>query len=300
MQRTLAHEFRITGAGIHTGALATVTVWPADVDFGRRFRVGSHTFPARADYVLDTRRCTTLGTPEASVQTGEHLLSALFAYHIDNCLIEVEGPEIPILDGSALPHVQAIEQSGIIAQGKSADVLRLTDTIGLEERGSQLVASPLATTDLPDQFRIETTVEFAHWPAGNRSLVFADNFAFDSALGAEASATYRETIAPARTFAFRHEVEQLLAAGLARGGSLDNALIITPPDTFSSPLRLPDEWCAHKTLDILGDLSLVGVRLALSLSALRPGHGPNSRMAMALLDWWRGFKIAGGGEQAVV
>ena len=291
MQRTLSREFRFAGTGIHTGTEATVTVWPAEADFGRRFRVGSHTFPARADYVLDPRRCTTLGTPEVSVHTGEHLLSALFAYGIDNCLIEVEGPEVPILDGSALPIVQAIEQSGIIAQGKSAQVLRLTDTIALEERGSQLIANPLTPADLQDQFRVETTVEFVHWPAGNRSLRFGLPFALNywrgQARGAGESSTYGNSIAPARTFAFRHEVEQLLAAGLARGGSLDNALIITPSDTFSSPLRIPDEWCAHKTLDIIGDLSLVGGRLALSLTALRPGHGPNAKMAMALLDWWQ-------------
>jgi UDP-3-O-[3-hydroxymyristoyl] N-acetylglucosamine deacetylase len=269
-QRTLAHSFTFAGVGIHTGAQSRVTVHPADVDTGRMIRAGTQTFPVRADLVVDTTRCTALAYEGARVLTIEHLLSALFAYQVDNVLIEVEGGEIPILDGSALPHVQAIEQSGIIAQGKPARVLILEQPLVVQERGSELRAEPAST------FQVEARVEFSQWPEGNMALTFVSD--------SNGPKSYAKNIAPARTFAFRQEVEMLLAAGLARGGSLDNALIITPPDEFSSPLRLPGEWCAHKLLDVLGDLALVNSRLQLSVTALRPGHTVNVFLARALLE----------------
>ena len=276
-QQTLAHSFSFSGTGIHTGTYASVTVHPADVDTGRLIRVNSHTIPARADFVVDTTRCTTLAAEGDRIHTVEHLLSALYACQIDNALIELEGIEIPILDGSALPHAIAIEQSGIIAQGKLPNVLRLRQPIRLEDRGSEYSAEPAET------LRIECCVEFAAWPVGNTSHIFE----MGEGLYPSPRDVYRDAIAPARTFAFAQEVEHLIAAGLARGGSLDNALIITPPDIFSSPLRLPGEWCAHKLLDMLGDLALVNARVSLSLKAMRPGHKGNVRIARLLLEQYQ-------------
>lgn len=276
-QQTLAQPFSFAGTGIHTGTYASVTVHPADVDAGRSIRINSHTIPARADFVVDTTRCTTLAVEGHRIHTVEHLLSALYAYQIDNALIELEGIEIPILDGSALPHAIAIEQSGIIAQGKPPNVLRLRQPIRLEDRASDYQAEPAET------LRIECCVDFAAWPTGNTSHIFE----MGEGHSPSPRDVYRAGIAPARTFAFAQEVEQLLAAGLARGGSLDNALIITPPDLFSSPLRLPGEWCAHKLLDMLGDLALVNARVALSLKAMRPGHAGNVRFARLLLEQYQ-------------
>jgi len=279
-QQTLKGEFRFHGVGIHTGVHSRVTVWPADVNTGRRIRIGTTEFEATTDHVVDTRRCTTLGTGDVRVHTVEHLLSALFAHRIDNCLIEIDGPEVPILDGSALPHVQAIEQSGIIAQHDDASMLILQEAFALEDRDSFASATPLLGTK--PEFDLNVEVVFPNWVEGARSQRLI--------LDEHSNRIYCDSIASARTFAFRHEVEQLLAAGLAQGGSLDNALIITPPDGFSSPLRVPGEWCAHKVVDVVGDLALVGVRLALILRLVRPGHSFNVAVARALRGLLKQFE----------
>ncbi len=269
-QQTLANAFTFAGIGIHTGTQGRVTVHPGDADTGRVFRVGAKTFPARADYVVDTTRCTTLACEQTRLHTVEHLLSALAAFDIDNAVIEVEGSEIPILDGSAREHAQAIQQSGIIAQGKPPHVLRLEQPLSLDERATTMRATPA------DTLQVEVQVDFANWPQGQATRSFRAD--------AGGASDYALNIAPARTFAFRQEIEALLAAGLALGGSLDNALVITPPDTFSSPLRLSAEWCAHKLLDVLGDLALVNARLLASLTLTRPGHAANVKLAQALLQ----------------
>jgi UDP-3-O-[3-hydroxymyristoyl] N-acetylglucosamine deacetylase len=269
-QQTLAQAFTLEGVGIHTGAAGRVTVHPAPADTGRLFRSGGREIPARADYVIDTSRCTTLGADGARVSTVEHLLSALHGLGIDNAIIEVVGPEIPILDGSALPWVEAIQAAGVTAQGVPARLFTLAEPCDVAEGASQMQARP------GDGLRVEVLTEFSDWPEGRASQTFAS--------GPEGAAAYARQIAPARTFAFRKEVEMLLAAGLAKGGSLDNALIISPPDTFSTPLRLPQEWCAHKLLDVIGDLALADARLNLHLTAIRPGHRLNVRLAGALRE----------------
>lgn len=280
-QHTLAQSFSFEGVGIHSGESARVAVHPAGVDTRRAFRVQGQTIPAHADWVVDTTRCTTLGRDGARLHTVEHLLSALHAYGIDNALIEVEGSEIPILDGSALPYAQLIEQSGIIAQGKPAPTIMLTQSLALEERSSHIQAEPAS------DFEVTVRVEFEGWREGKAEQ------SYQAGEGNETK--YAQSIAPARTFAFDFEVKQLLAAGLARGGSLDNALIISPPDEttikswmesdveFSTPLRLPQEWCAHKLLDVLGDFALFNARPIMRVTALRPGHGSNVRFVQAVL-----------------
>ncbi len=280
-QNTLAQFFQFEGVGIHTGEHAHVVVHPAEVDTGRVFRIKEQTIPAHADWVVDTTRCTTLGHDGIRLHTVEHLLSALHAYNIDNAIIEVDGSEIPILDGSALPYTQAIEQSGIIAQGKPANTIALTQPLTLEERSSHIQAEPASN------FEVTVRVEFERWREGKAE----QSYQADGQNGS----WYAQSIAPARTFAFDFEVKQLLAAGLARGGSLDNALIISPPDMttvtswmeteteYSTPLRLPDEWCAHKLLDVLGDFALFNARPLMRVTALRPGHGSNVRFVQAVL-----------------
>jgi len=269
-QQTLAQAFTLAGIGIHTGANGKITVHPADSGFGRVFRIGQIEIAAHVDHVVDTTRSTTLGTAGARVHTVEHLLSALNGLGVDNALIEVEGPEIPILDGSAMPFVEAILSAGIHGQGEPCRVLGYrtdADPLLLSEGSSSF------TVEASDTFRIAVTTEFANWPEGKATVEY-EYIVSDS---------YAAVIAPARTFAFREEVEHLLKSGLAQGGSLDNALIITPPDEFSTPLRLPQEWCAHKLLDVLGDLALVGARLQIAVTALRPGHRTNIALARRLL-----------------
>jgi len=269
-QQTLKEAFTLEGTGIHSGAQGRVTVHPAGPDTGRVFRVGAVSFPAHVSYVLDTARCTTLGSEGVRVSTVEHLLSALQGCGIDNAVLEVSGPEIPILDGSALPFVEAILSAGICAQEHPPRRLRLAAPVEVVEGESRLRADPA------DGCALEATTTFDEWPEGRATA--------RARLDPKDCAGYRAQVAPARTFAFRQEVEALLAAGLAQGGSLDNALILTPPGGFSTPLRLPAEWCAHKLLDLIGDLALLDARLALRLTALRPGHRVNVRFARTLLQ----------------
>ncbi|HLK59614.1 MAG TPA: UDP-3-O-acyl-N-acetylglucosamine deacetylase [Chthonomonadaceae bacterium] len=269
-QRTLAAPFTVEGVGIHTGVVSRVTAHPADTDTGRVFQTGRVLIPARAEYVVDTARCTTLGSEGARISTVEHLLSALMGFSIDNALIVVEGPEIPILDGSALPFVEAIRSAGVREQTRAPRVLTLEAPLELHAGNGSIRAMPAAST-----LELEVTTDFADWREGDATLT--------AYLEPEDAEAYAAHIAPARTFAFQQEVDALLAAGLAKGGSLDNALIITPPDGFSRPLRLPSEWCAHKMLDLLGDLALTDRRLQIHVAAIRPGHTLNTRFAAALL-----------------
>lgn len=269
-QQTLANPFLLEGVGIHTGAPSRIVVHPAEPDTGRRFEVGGVTIPARADFVVDTARCTTLGHAGVRVSTIEHLLSALHGCGIDNARIEVFGPEIPILDGSAQPFVEAIQAVGIQTQDRPARLVRLTEPIEVREGTSHLQAAP------SDTFALEVRTEFGNWPEGEAVA--------SAQVGSEFADSYATGIAPARTFAFQQEVEALLAAGLAKGGSLDNALIITPPETFSTPLRVPQEWCVHKLLDVIGDLALLDARPCMHIMALRPGHRLNVRLAETILE----------------
>lgn len=279
-QQTLAAAFTLSGFGIHTGRAARVTVHPAPPDAGRRFVLGDVEIPARSEFVLDTRRCTTLGRegdPFSSSNSGgklltvEHLLSALSGLGIDNAWIEVEGPELPILDGSALPYVEAIYAVGIATQDRPAAICRVRDEVVIRDGASEITIQPA------DQFELEVAVEFETWPEGRASV--------SAVIGAGQEASYAQQVAPARTFAFRVEVEQLLAAGLAKGGSLDNALVITPPDGFSTPLRLPKEWAVHKLLDLVGDLALLDARPQMRVKALRPGHTINTTAARQLAQF---------------
>ena len=256
-QQTLARSFTLEGVGIHTGEHGCITVHPADPHTGRMFRVGETQLPALVEYVTDTTRCTTLGVAGVRVSTVEHLMSALYGCCIDNALIEVVGPEIPILDGSALPFVHAIREAGVRAQPFAARELWLDDHTRMNDGASHISAEPC------DELALDVRTEFSDWPEGDVAL---------TAVVGDSDGNFVENVAPARTFAFLREVEMLMKAGLARGGSLDNALIISPPDQFSSPLRMPAEWCAHKLLDTIGDLALLGARLHLKITVQRPGH----------------------------
>ena len=274
LQQTLKASFSLEGVGIHTGTMGKIVVHPAEAGTGRVFRSSGKSIPAELDFVVDTTRCTTLGHEGVAISTVEHLLSALAGLNIDNALIEMEGAEIPILDGSALPFVEAIVGAGILEQTHEAKILQI-DTKFFKAYGKSIVAA-----NPYDGLKISVTTSFDEWEAGHAIEVYTGE-----------TDHYRTTIAPARTFAFRHEVEALLAAGLAKGGSLDNALIIDLkesswidevvflPGAFSSPLRMPYEWAAHKLLDAIGDLALLNSRLALDINIVRPGHRLNVDLA---------------------
>ncbi len=268
-QGTLQSEFTLCGVGIHTGTEGRITVCPAEPNAGRVFVVNGATIPARADYVVDTQRCTTLGHNGERVSTVEHLLSALFACGVDNARIVMEGREIPILDGSALPFVEVILAAGVCEQSVLAREFTLESELSFTDRDCVMRVIPSA------EYTLEVTTTFPQWEEGRALRAFR----FSESVGDE----YIAQVALARTFAFDYEVRWLLEQGLAKGGSLDNALVITPPESFSTPLRIEAEWCRHKILDLIGDLALLDCRPKMSVSAICPGHRNNVNLAQHLL-----------------
>ncbi|MBV9102386.1 MAG: UDP-3-O-[3-hydroxymyristoyl] N-acetylglucosamine deacetylase [Candidatus Eremiobacteraeota bacterium] len=264
-QHTLREPCTLEGVGLHTGAKGRVRLVPQPPGSGIVFRLdGAVTFPAHADYIVDTRRATVLGAAGRTVSTVEHVLSALCGMEVDNVLLDVTGPEIPIADGSARIFVEAIESVGRTPQGAPRAELALDEPrVYRDERGALVVLLPA------DRWTVRFAVEFP-------SPVGAQYFA-----GALTSQTYRDGIAPARTFGYLHEVEALLAAGLAQGGSLENALVFGP-DGPLVPLRQPNEVVAHKVLDLIGDLALAGARPRFGVIALRSGHELHARVTRDL------------------
>jgi len=249
---------------MHTGTEARVVLNPAPASSGINFIVGAARIPAHAEFVVNTQRCTCLGKNGGRVDTVEHLLSALWALNVDNVEIGVTGPEIPILDGSARPWVEALKRTGIQELEASPSVISLNAPVTLETTESWYIATPA------ERLAITCVTNFDHPLLGTE------------AVSLEVDPDHYETeIAPARTFGFAFEVQALLDAGLARGGSLDNALIIHE-DRFSDELRVPQECLRHKTLDLLGDLSLIGARLRASITAIKPSHRANVEFAALL------------------
>lgn len=264
MQTTLADCIETEGIGLHSGKTAKVRVQPAEADFGVRFRVGGVEIPAHTDYVTDTRRCTTLGADGASVSTVEHLLSALAGLGIDNADIEVYGSEIPILDGSAMPWAEAFNQVGLCTLDTPRRYRRVTSLITLRVGDSHMAVSP------SERYSATVVIDFDHPLIGTQAETLYDD-----------PHRYCTDIAPARTFGFQHEIEALLASNLALGGTLENALVIKP-DSFSTPLRVPNECLRHKALDLWGDLLLAGGPILGTVTAVRPGHRANVELARAI------------------
>lgn len=239
---------------MHTGAAVRVRVEPARAGSGLRFRLDDAVeFPARADYIVDTRRATVLGSGEHRVSTVEHLLSALLGMGVDNALIRVDGGEIPVEDGSSIVFADAIAAVGLAVQNEPTVRFIPTETRVFRDGEKLLIIVPASS------FRIRMTVDYAE-PVG------AQYFEVDVT-----PETYRETIASNRTFGFRHEVEALLARGLALGGTLDNAIVFDT-DGPMTPLRSPNEPVRHKILDLIGDFALFGAVPQCEVIAIKSGH----------------------------
>lgn len=263
-QTTIGDSVRLSGTGLHSGERTRVTVLPAPPGTGVRFLVDGVSIPAHSDYVVNTRRATCLARGGARVDTVEHILSALHGLQIDNVEIEVFGSEAPILDGSALPWVNALQSAGIVPVGEDAEPIRPLSPIWLRDGDSWLIATPA------DEFSLTCIIEFDHPLLGTQAATFVAD-----------PQVFAAEIAPARTFGFAKEVEALYAAGLAKGGSLENALIIYD-DHFSDDLRVPDECLRHKLLDLWGDLFLAGGRIQAAITAIKPGHRINAAFAAKL------------------
>jgi len=271
-QQTIAAPAELEGIGLHTGAQTHVRFLPAPPDTGIRFRrtdlAGESELPATVANVSSTDRGTTLGQGDNRVHTVEHLLSAVSALCIDNLIIETNGPEMPILDGSFRPFFEVLQNAGIASQDAPARYLELKAPVKTgADNGPSYVAVP------SDVYRISTTIEFPH------PLIKRQFASFDVRPD-----TFGPELAGARTFGFMHEAEQLYSRGLAQGATLENAIVLSESGLATGDLRWPDEFVRHKLGDVIGDLALVGKRLRAHVVADRPSHAGNVALAKALVE----------------
>jgi UDP-3-O-[3-hydroxymyristoyl] N-acetylglucosamine deacetylase len=268
-QRTVAKRVGVTGVGLHSGKAASLSLAPAAPDSGITFvrmDLGVE-IPARADLVVDTLLSTSLGVGAARVATVEHVLAALSGLGIDNCRVEVDGPEIPILDGSAAPFVFLVREAGVERQRAGKRFLVIDQPVEVRE------GDKLARLDPASEMSVRFTVDFDH------PLVTDQTFEFHFSDG-----RFAREVAPARTFCFLRDIEYMKSKGLAQGGSLDNAIVI---DEFSilnpEGLRFPDEFARHKVLDAIGDLSLIGMPVIGAFTARKSGHAMNQGLVRKVL-----------------
>ncbi|GEJ56110.1 UDP-3-O-acyl-N-acetylglucosamine deacetylase [Anaeromyxobacter diazotrophicus] len=268
-QRTVARKVTCRGVGLHSGRPASLTLAPAAPDAGVTFfrRDLGVEIPARAEHVVDTQLSTSLGLGPARVATVEHVLAALTGMGVDNCRVELDGPEIPILDGSAAPFVYLLQEAGVRTQRAGKRFLIVKRPVEARE------GDKVARVEPAPELSVRFTVDFGHPLITDQtfSFVFSDR-------------VFAREVARARTFCFLRDVERMQAAGLALGGSLDNAIVV---DEFSilnpGGLRYPDEFARHKVLDAMGDLSLLGMPLIATFTARRSGHALNQALVKKLL-----------------
>ena len=274
-QQTLRSAIDCVGVGLHSGRRVRLTLRPAEPDSGiviRRTDLGTE-IPALFDRVADTRLCTLLaspGQPEAQVGTVEHVMAALAACGIDNAVLELDGPEMPVLDGSAAPFVFLIDCAGRERQGPARRTIEVLRPVRVEQGEAFAELRPAAPGALG--MDLSLSIAFAA-PAIGRQ-------AFSLSL---TEASFRAELAQARTFTQREEIEGLRAAGLARGGSLENAVVVDGAEVLNpGGLRMPGEFVRHKLLDAVGDLALAGAPLRARFAGHRSGHGLNNRLLRSL------------------
>jgi UDP-3-O-[3-hydroxymyristoyl] N-acetylglucosamine deacetylase len=280
---TVRETVSFEGVGLHTGETCRVAIHPvaaANAPCAITIRKGASVFPARWDFVVDTTRATVLGDGATRISTVEHLMAALWITGITHCEIEVlQGNEIPILDGSALPFVQALGAVKIVME-KLPPSLRFPP---LREGNQPNAVPPAGRGNLKEGVMIEARHADRYLGLSFGGGVLFGYIDFPAPLGVQAGAfplaAAAEQIAPARTFGFLREVEALRQQGLAQGGALDNALLIDETG-YHNPARFEDEPLRHKLLDVLGDLYLCGARLTgFTLVAIKPGHALNVQLA---------------------
>ena len=278
-QRTLKNVIRATGVGLHTGEKVYLTLRPAAVNTGVVFRRVDLDpvveLSAKPNRVGDTRLSTALKEGDASVSTVEHLMSALAGLGIDNVYVELTSPEVPIMDGSAAPFVFLVQSAGVIEQNAPKEFIRVTKPIKVEDGDKWAMFEPF------EGFKVSFAINFDH-------PIFAKSP--QQATVDFSTTSFVKEVSRARTFGFMHEVEALREAGLALGGSHDNAIVM---DSYSilndDGLRYEDEFVKHKILDAIGDLYLLGHPLIGAFSAYKSGHALNNKLLRALVaqpDAW--------------
>jgi UDP-3-O-[3-hydroxymyristoyl] N-acetylglucosamine deacetylase len=268
-QTTIAKQSSAEGVGLHTGVYGHVRLMPAPADTGivfRRTDLENFHIEAQWHNVARVSYATSLMKQGVLLSTTEHLLAAIYSCGIDNIYIDIDSIEVPILDGSAEPFMQMLEQSGIRKLRRKRRFLKILKPLEVSEEGRRIGIYPA------DEFRVRCYVDFPHPLIGQQEV--------EMLVGVD---TFRRLLARARTFCFDRDIEPLKAMGLIRGGSLDNAIVLTVDGVMNGPLRFPDEFGRHKALDLIGDLALAGLPLLGRVEAHKAGHALHTQLVSRLL-----------------
>jgi UDP-3-O-[3-hydroxymyristoyl] N-acetylglucosamine deacetylase len=257
-QKTLRKEIACAGIGLHSGLRVEMRLRPAPPGAGivfHRLDLGGAEIPARQEYLQRSNLATTLCKDGASIGTVEHILSAAAGLGVDNLIVEIEGQEVPILDGSAAPFIYLMHEAGIRVQQTPRQFIKILEPLRIEEEDKFVAIYP------SDRFKISYTIDFEHPLIGEQHQTFVVT-----------PRCYTEQIAPARTFGFLREVESLRKKGFALGGSMENAVVVGDNSILNNQLRFADEFVRHKILDAIGDLMLAGAPMLGHVVAYRAGH----------------------------
>ncbi len=277
-QTTLSKPIKTKGVGLHTGVEVNLKLKPAPANTGYVFvrtDLDNFEIPASVEYISHCSYATTLMRRGVVLSTCEHLLSALRGSGVDNCFIEIDNIEIPIMDGSSEDFIELIEKAGITQQPAGRRFFKVLKRVRFEEDGRKMSVEP------SDAFEIDCTIDFPH-PFINRQTF---HFIFENG-------SFGREIAAARTFGFTDEIEMLRKANLALGGSLDNAIVLTPEGMLNKvPLRFEDEFVRHKILDIIGDFALLGMPVLGKITAEKSGHSVHASMMSKLLKTEKAWEI---------
>lgn len=278
-QRTIGGIVNISGVGLHSGKRVTLTLRPAQENTGYLF-VNKDSYapieiPATFDNVVDTVLATTIGTEKAKISTVEHLIAAFRGMDVDNVIVEVDGGEVPIMDGSAAPFVYLLKRAKIVEQERLRKYLVVKNERTFEDGDKFINIKPF------NGFEIDFTIDFPHPAVGKQSI----NFVFSTE-------AFEREISRARTFGFYKEVEFLKSRGLALGGSLENAVVVGNDGIINKEgLRMNDELVRHKVLDMIGDIALLGYPLMGKITAYKSGHDLNNKLCRELFENRRDFQV---------
>lgn len=286
-QQTIEQTISTSGVGLHSGRSSKVSLSPAPVDNGIVFRrkVNSHVETCQASIrnLRSTELCTVVGSNGFQIQTTEHVLSALWGLGIDNAFIDIDSEEVPAMDGSAAPFAKLIRLAGILPQERPKTYLKIVEPIhiGDDNRGISILPAPFP--------KITYTIDYDH------ELIQQQTYEHEWS-----TVDFEANIAHARTFAFSHEVEALWARGLGQGGSLDNTIVFSDSGIMNDgELRFPDECVRHKVLDLIGDLSLLGIHVIGHIVAKCSGHQLHTQLVQAILDNPEAWTLVGPPEKHV-
>ena len=276
-QTTIQRPVSAHGVGLHTGVHGELRLVPAPADAGIAFRRSDLDFfriEAHGSNVARVSYATSLMKQGVLLSTTEHLLAAIYSCGIDNIYIDIDAIEVPILDGSAEPFMQLLDEAGVRKLRRKRRYLKVLKPVEVVEDGRRIGIYPA------DEFRVCCYVDFPHPMVGQQEVEMAVN-----------AESFREVLSRARTFCFEADIEPLRAMGLIRGGSLDNAIVLTKDGVLNGPLRYADEFGRHKALDLIGDLALVGLPLLGRIEARKAGHALHTQLVSSLLADATAWKI---------